>query len=325
MMSDIGALLPWVLAGGSLVLLLALLVTGGKGRVEERLEDLSHGPMVPPSRFGLPTPEPVAVPAGLRVGPSRVDQLATRRLSERKRADDFKERMMQAGLYKPATVGVFQIVRIGLMVGPAALGLLLARLGHLPLAQGVLFGLMAGIMGTLAPGLWLDHAKRVRQKQIRRALPDALDVMAICLEGGLSLTGAISRVANELGTAHPLLAVEMKIVERQTQMGRTSGEALRELARRFDLEELRSMASVVIQAEKIGSSVATALEVFAETLRQRRYQRAEELGHQAAVKILFPTVFFIFPALFIVILGPAAIQIYVHLIQSGVLRGGGGP
>ena len=134
----------------------------------------------------------------------------------------------------------------------------------------------------------------------------------------MSLNGAFARVAHELATAHPMLAVELQIIQRQTQMGRSTGEAVREFAKRFDLEELRSMASVIIQSEKIGSSVVTALTVFAETLRTKRFQRAEELAQKAVIKILFPTLLFIFPGIFIVILGPAAIQVY-ELLTSGAL------
>ena len=141
-------------------------------------------------------------------------------------------------------------------------------------------------------------------------MPDALDVLVVCLEGGLSVPSAFSRVGHELVTAHPLLAMEFQIIEKQAQLGRTTGEAVRQFADRFDLEELRSMASVIVQAESIGSSVVMALEVFAKTLRQRRSQHAEEMAQKAVIKMLFPTVLFIFPAIFVVILGPAAIQIY---------------
>jgi hypothetical protein len=141
----------------------------------------------------------------------------------------------------------------------------------------------------------LDHLKGARQTKLRRALPDALDVLVVCLQGGLSVMASMSRVANELVTAHPMLAMEFKIAERQMQMGQTAGEAIRGIADRFDMEELRGMAAVIKQAERIGASIAAAMEVFAETLRLKRHQRAEELAHKAAVKILIPTVLFIFP------------------------------
>ena len=169
--------------------------------------------------------------------------------------------------------------------------------------------------GTLAPSFWLDHLKRVRQSKLRRSLPDALDVMVVCLQGGLSLSGTLARVARELVTAHPMLAVELTIVERQIRMGHTAGQAMRDFAKRFDLEELRSMASVIAQSERIGSSVVGALTIYADSLRIKRQQRAEELGQQANVKMLLPTVFCIFPAIFVIILGPAAVQIYRQMLM----------
>jgi tight adherence protein C len=127
----------------------------------------------------------------------------------------------------------------------------------------------------------------------------------------------MARVANELSVAHPMLAIEFKIAERQMQLGQSAADAIRGIADRFDLDELRGMSATLRQAEKVGASVSTALEVFAETLREKRFQQAEERGHKAAVKLLFPTVFFIMPAMFVVILGPAAVQIYETLVVGG--------
>jgi tight adherence protein C len=145
--------------------------------------------------------------------------------------------------------------------------------------------------------------------KFRRALPDALDVIVICLEGGLSLSGALRYVAEDLGTAHPLLADELNIVQREVQLGLTPGESLRKLADRADLEEIRSLASVIIQADRLGVGLCKSLRVHADSLRVKRKQRAEEMAQKAGTKILFPTILFIFPVLFIVILAPALIQI----------------
>jgi tight adherence protein C len=318
---DPALVITWVVALGSLILMVFLLVGTRKGSVERRLGELSGPAGARPGQAGLLAGQ--AARGGLVVAAENpVDQWAARRMRQQERKKGLKERMTQAGLYGPGAAKVFFVLRLILAVGPVGLGFLAARMGHLPLSHGLLYGLMAGIAGTLAPGLWLDHLKHSRQTRIRRALPDALDVMVVCLEGGLSLTGALSRVARELAMAHPMLAVEFKILERQILMGRSTGEAVREMANRFDLEELRSMASVIIQAERIGSSVVGALDVCADTLRVKRHQRAEEMAHKASVKMLFPTLLFIFPAIFVVILGPAAIQIYQVLIQ-GVLRGVG--
>ena len=134
-------------------------------------------------------------------------------------------------------------------------------------------------------------------------------VDVVCLEAGLSLRASISRVAKELNTAHPLLSTELIIAEREIQLGCSGGEALKRFAARFDLEELRSLASVVLQAEKFGASIAQALRVHAEGLRIKRFQHAEELAHKAAVKLLFPTMLLIFPTLYVILLGPAVIEI----------------
>ena len=132
----------------------------------------------------------------------------------------------------------------------------------------------------------------------------------------MSLSAALSRVARELATAHPMLALELAIVERETQMGRTTGDAMRAFSERFDLEEVRSLSSVISQAEKFGSSVTKAMETYAETLRMKRHQYAEEMAQKAVVKIIFPTLLCIFPSIFVVVLGPAAIRIYQVLVKG---------
>jgi len=169
----------------------------------------------------------------------------------------------------------------------------------------------------IGPSFWLDRRKKARQMAFRRALPDALDVLVICLEGGLSLMAAFKRVAGELRTAHPPLAAELLIVEREVQLGRQTGEAMRQFGERADLEEVRNLASVITQSERFGASLVKALRVHAETLREKRLQHAEEMAQKAATKILFPTLIFIFPGVFIVILGPAVIRIMELLRGSG--------
>jgi tight adherence protein C len=173
-----------------------------------------------------------------------------------------------------------------------------------------------GILGMIGPSFWLDSRKGERQSNFRRALPDALDILIICLEGGLSLQASIRRIATELRTAHPLLAAELAIVEREIQLGRSAGEALHQMGLRTDLEEVRTLASVITQAERFGASLVKSLRVHAETLRLKRRQHAEEMAQKAAIKIMFPTLLFIFPAIFIVILGPAAFQIVEMMART---------
>lgn len=308
-------ILIWVIAGMSLLLMLVLLITARAGRAEERLAELSTaggGASLMPRDLGGITPHPQSR-GGMR------DAIQSE-IRKQEKKQQLRDRIVQAGLYRRNAIALFIFVRLVLLVVPAMAGLFASSLGYISAQNGLIWGLVAGMAGTVAPSFWLDHVKRNRQTAIRRALPDALDVVNVCLEGGLSLSAAISRVAKELASAHPMLSVELSIVEREVQMGLSTGQAMRKFANRFDLEELRSLSSVITQAERFGTSVVRAIEVYSETLRVKRHQRAEELAHQAAVKLLIPTALFIFPGIFIVVLGPAAIQIYQTIIV-GVFNG----
>lgn len=236
---------------------------------------------------------------------------------EDKNKQKLRERLIHAGLYKQNSAGYYYFTQFTIAIIPLALCLVGYRMGLLPFNSAVLLGLVSGIMGVIGPGLWLDYKKSKRQMIIRRSIPDALDVITICVEAGLSLNSAIVRVSRDLQSTYPLLATELIIVHRQVQMGKSSGEALRSFAERFDLAELRTLASVVAQSQKLGASVADALRSHGETMRTKRMQRAQERAQQAAVKILLPTVFCIFPALFVVILGPAAYDIQEILQNVG--------
>ena len=152
------------------------------------------------------------------------------------------------------------------MFFPTLVGVVLGLVGLTTMQWGLLGGACFAIVGTIGPSFWLDRMKASRQSNFRRALPDALDVMVICLEGGLSLPAALKRMAAELRTAHPILALELNIVQREIQLGRSAGEALRKMGERTDLEEVRSLASVILQAEKFGASLVKSLRVHSETI-----------------------------------------------------------
>lgn len=233
---------------------------------------------------------------------------------DRKSEDDqagLTERIVQAGLYKKGSIALYSTIRFVLMILPVVMGIVVGQVGLVPPGLGIIYGIIAGVLGTVVPSFWLDYRKSKRQTQIRRALPDALDVIVTCVDAGLSVPAAISRVSRELRTAHPMLAVEMAICQREIQLGASTGTALRRFSQRFDLEELRSLASVIQQAEKFGASITNALRVHAEGLREKRFQLAEEKAQKAAVKIVFPTILCIFPSLFIVLAGPAVTRIFV--------------
>lgn len=303
---DIPLILCIILGAGSAVFIFYLVLTGNENRIAGRLADLTAQPSAGPKRASRP-----AVAGTIpRLGQSRT----ARELDENEQRNTLRGRIVQAGLYKPQAMAIFSTIRIVLCVAPVVAGMMASSTGMVSRNQGLLYGLIAGVLGTIAPSLFLDHLKRKRQTKIRRALPDALDVIVVCLEGGLSVPAALSRVAAELATAHPMLAQELQIVEREIQMGRSPGDAMRQFAQRFDLEELRSLSSVIIQAEQFGTSVTKALNVYADSMRVKRHQKAEEKAQRAVVHILFPTLLCIFPGIFIVLLGPAAIQIYNVII-----------
>jgi tight adherence protein C len=220
-----------------------------------------------------------------------------------------RQRLIEAGIYDRNALALMMSVKMVLMAAPLVFSAGLALSGLLSPSRAVMAGILGIGLGMVAPGLWLDFCKKTRQTNLRRALPDALDMLVLCVEGGVSLSGAMQRVTAEMSTAHPLLGAELDLVQREMMLGVSVGEGLQKLAARTDLEELRNLASVIVQSERYGTSVVKALRIHADTLRLQRQQRAEEMAQKAAVKILFPTLLCIFPAAFIVILGPAAFQL----------------
>jgi tight adherence protein C len=287
------------LAVSSLVLLLYLLVSGRSSRLEVRLDELAG------KSAGPPEPQVMAQLAQSTL-PTLGAPLVPRDEEERNR---LQGRLIHAGFYGRQTMVLFSGVKM-LLILSALLGLGAEIVGLVPVSMWGLMGSAVAVgLAVFGPSLWLDRRKAERQTSFRRALPDALDVLVICLEGGLSLAGAIRRVAGELRTAHPLLAGELDIIQREMQLGLAPGEALRHFANRADLEEVRGLASVITQAERLGASLIKALRVHSDALRTKRVLYAEEMAQKAAVKILFPTFFCIFPGIYVVILGPAVFQI----------------
>lgn len=295
------AALAIFVAVSSLVVLIGFLLTGRKSAVDSRLETYGAAPTTAARRGEQDDllGEVPSFPLFAMLVPANQE-------SRRKVGD----RLLQAGLYKRNSYAAYMTAKALLMLGPILLGVGAGSAGMVTPQNGLIFGSVVSVFGLIVPSFWLDAQLKQRQSALRRALPDALDVIIVCLEGGLSLPASFAKVASELRSVHPMLASEMAIVQREIQMGHSTGEALKSFAQRFDLEELRSMASVVLQAERFGSSVVKALRVHADSLREKRMQRAEEMAQKASVKILLPTLLCIFPTLFVVLLGPAAFDIY---------------
>ena len=169
------------------------------------------------------------------------------------------------------------------------------------------------VLGYLLPELWLVWRVNARQHRLRLSLPDALDLLVICVEAGLGLDQSLMRVAEELRITHPELSDEIALVNLEMRVVKTRLDALRELARRTGLEDVKALVAMLVQTERFGTSVAQSLRVHSDDLRIKRRQRAEEMSAKTTVKMVPPLVFFIFPALMVVILGPAVIAIVRQL------------
>jgi len=175
------------------------------------------------------------------------------------------------------------------------------------------FGFSA-LAGFMLPDFWLTWRTRRRQHRIQLGLPDALDLLLVCVEAGLGLDQAILRVGQELKIAHPDLSDELQIVNLEMRVGKTRLDALRDLANRTGLEDLKGLVAMLIQTDRFGTSIAQSLRVHSDNLRTKRRQRAEEAAAKTPVKMVPVLVFFIFPALFVAILGPAVIGLAKQLL-----------
>jgi tight adherence protein C len=174
---------------------------------------------------------------------------------------------------------------------------------------GFMVYLIAAALGFLAPDFWLGRRIKKRQSKIRRGLPDVLDLLVICIEAGLSLDHATARTAVELKHAQPEVCDELNIVVLEQRAGRPRGDAWKHMAERTEVDCVRNLVTMLVQAEQFGTSVAKTLRIHGDTLRTQRVQAVEEAAAKTTIKLLFPLVFFILPSLFVVVLGPAIISI----------------
>jgi tight adherence protein C len=175
-------------------------------------------------------------------------------------------------------------------------------------------------LGFMLPDGWLYMAIKGRQEKITYALPDCLDLMVVSVEAGLGLDAAMMKVSQEMGKVHPELAEEFMLVNMEIQMGLTRADALQNIAIRTGVPAIRSLSAILVQAEKFGTSIATALRTHAEGLRTKRRQEAEERAAKTAVKLVLPLILFIFPAIFVVLAGPAVLKLF-SVLSSGILQG----
>ena len=178
------------------------------------------------------------------------------------------------------------------------------------------FPILAGICGWVAPEFWVQSRVRARQKRLRLSLPDAMDLLVICVEVGLGLDQALLKVSDEMRLVHPELSAELQMVNLEMRVGKTRIEALRELGHRTGLDDIKALIAILVQTDRFGTSIVQALRTFSDELRTKRRQRAEEMSAKVSVKMVPPLVFFIFPALMVVVLGPAVLTVLRVLLPA---------
>ncbi len=215
-----------------------------------------------------------------------------------------QKRLIRAGYKNPGAVGVFYGFKV---VTPVALAAIVTLTRIYQYGPFFVYALAIGL-GFLLPDFVVGNRMHNRQLNIRLGLPDALDLMVVCIEAGMGLDQTIHRVSEELTVSRPEISEEFGVVNLEQRAGRPRAEAWKNLAERTDVDAVRAMVATLVQADQYGTSVAKALRVHSETLRTRRRQQVEEEAAKTSVKLVFPLVFFIFPSLFVVALGPAIIK-----------------
>jgi len=216
------------------------------------------------------------------------------------------EQRLASGGYRTATAAV--VYSIAGLVIPVMFALVALAWFGFTTRNGWTAAAVAGVVGYLVPRLFLDYRIAVRRRQIRNGLPDVLDLLIVCLEAGSSLDQSVIKASQELAIAYPALAEELQVLTTETRAGKPRMEAFKNLAQRTRVDDVRALVAMLAQTDRFGTSVAQALRTMADDMRTRRRQAAEEMAAKVGVKLVFPLVLCLFPALFVVILGPAIIR-----------------
>ena len=224
-------------------------------------------------------------------------------------AKKLQKQLMHAGYRSAESPIIFRAIHVACMAGLPLLVAGVCALTARPLNKAIIFIIIAFVAGFFLPRYFLGRMIKKRQRLVRWGLADALDLMVVSVEAGLGLNAAMVKVSSELRDVHPPVATEFELANLEIRVGRERDEALRNLAERTGVDDLHSLVAMLIQTDKFGTSIAKGLRVFSDSLRTKRRQRAEQEAQKAAVKLLLPLALFLFPTLFIAILGPAALNL----------------
>lgn len=249
--------------------------------------------------------------------PSSVQSLSKFLPKSPKEMTKLQRRMAVAGIHSPKALIAYLLGE----VGGAIVGFMIP-VQFLGWSRGLIFGAMGAIVGYITPSFILGYLIAKRQKQIGNGLPDALDLLIVCLEAGLGIDQAIVKTGDELALAYPALSEELKMINVEGRAGKPRIEAFKNFATRTKVDDVRALVAMLIQTDRFGTSVAQALRTHAEVSRTKRRQRAEEKAAKVGVKLVFPLVFCLFPAFYVVTLGPAIVKFVHALGPGGALSGG---
>ena len=226
------------------------------------------------------------------------------------------KKLMRAGYRNRSAITVFFGIKMALILVTLMVVLFSGVLKARPTENVFIILAVCVGGGYILPDFILSTRVTARQERIQMALPDALDLLVVCVEAGLGLDQAILKTSEELRVTHPDICDELNLVSLELRAGKPRKEALRNLADRTGVEDLSGLVSMLIQTDKFGTSIAQSLRIHSDALRTKRRQRAEERAHKVSVKLVFPLVFLIFPAMFVVILGPGVIKIIKQLFPA---------
>jgi tight adherence protein C len=230
-------------------------------------------------------------------------------------AAKLQKQLLQAGYRSPDAATAFRAIQITLTIAFPTLVALTCFILDRPLSNLLAWGMIGLAFGFYLPRYILRKMITGRQRRITWGLADAMDLMVVAVEAGLGLNAALNRVSDELGTLHPDMHREINLVNLEIRVGRSREEALRNLAERTGVDDIRSFVALLVQADRYGSSIAKAVRIFAISLRTKRRQRAEQAAQKATLKLLFPLTVFLFPVIILVILAPSLFNIWDLLMQ----------